>query len=36
VLLICYAEVVDIRHGHKLSLDQSFVLRKKEHDEEDR
>jgi hypothetical protein len=36
VLLICYAEIEDVRQGHKLSLDQSFILRGKEHDEEDR
>jgi hypothetical protein len=36
VLLICYAEIVDTRKAHKLSLDQSFILRKKENDEEDR
>jgi len=36
VLLICYAEIVDIRQGNKLSVDQSFILRKKECDEEDR
>jgi hypothetical protein len=36
VLLICYSEIVDVRQDHKLSLDQRFVLRKKECDEEDR
>jgi len=36
VLLICYAEIVDMQQGHKLSLDQSFILRRKERDEEDR
>ncbi|KIM84314.1 hypothetical protein PILCRDRAFT_6567 [Piloderma croceum F 1598] len=36
VLLICYAEIADIQEGHRLSVDQSFILRKKERDEEDR
>lgn len=36
VLLICYAEVVDSSRGHRLALDQSFVLRKKDFNEEDR
>lgn len=36
VLLICYAEIVDPRQNHRLSVDQSFILRSKEHDEEDR
>ena len=36
ILLICYAEIVDTQQGHKLSIDQSFILRKKERDEEDR
>jgi len=34
IILICYAEIVDTRQGHKLSLDQSFVLRRKEDDED--
>jgi hypothetical protein len=36
VLLICYAEIADMQEGHRLSVDQSFILRKKELDEEDR
>jgi hypothetical protein len=36
VLLVCYAKIVDTHQGHQLSLDQSFILRRKEHDEEDR
>lgn len=36
VLLICYAEIADIQEGHRLSVDQSFILRKKEQDGEDR
>lgn len=36
VLLICYTEIVDSRQNHRLSVDQTFILRYKEHDEEDR
>lgn len=36
LLLICYAEITDQQEEHRLSLDQSFVLRRKEDDREDR
>ncbi|KZP13569.1 hypothetical protein FIBSPDRAFT_1049366 [Athelia psychrophila] len=35
LLLICYAEITDQQEEHRLSLDQSFVLRRKEDDRED-
>lgn len=36
LLLICYAEIVDPQRNHRLLLDQSFVLRRKEQDKDDK